>query len=208
MYINNPMQIENKSMDIIEECLGDTSFSELEKIVAKRIIHTTGDVDYRHIIDFRNDFVEKAKEIIKEKPIIYTDTKMANAGINKAATKKLGIELVEFISDPDVFQKAKENGTTRSQAAVDKAVRYGADIYVFGNAPTAAYRLMELMKEGKVKPKLIVCVPVGFVGAAESKEEMRNFVTDTPLISTVGNKGGSNVAASIINAIMYMAVER
>ncbi len=206
MYIKNPMDIENKSMDIIDEVMGDTNFSEEEMIVAKRMIHTTGDFEYRKIIDFRGDFIEKAKEIIGQGTTIFTDTKMAYMGINKPALEKAGCSLRCYIDDERVFKLSKELNTTRSACAVDLAVQDGVDVFVIGNAPTALFRILELYNEGKVNPKLIVGVPVGFVGAAESKEHLREF--DIPQISTVGNKGGSNVAASIVNALLYMVVGR
>lgn len=206
MYIKNPMEIENKSMDIIDSVMGDTSFNEEEAIIAKRMIHTTGDFDYRKIIVFQNDFVQQAKKAIIDGTKIFTDTKMASIGINKPALAKANCELKCYIDDERVFKMSKELNTTRSACAVDLAVEDGIDIFVFGNAPTALYRLLELVKEGKANPKFIVGVPVGFVGAAESKEYLREF--SIPSISTVGNKGGSNVAASIINALLYMVVGR
>ena len=206
MYIKNPMEIENKSMDIIDGVMGDTNFSEEEKIIAKRMIHTTGDFDYRNIIIFKNDFIGEAKKAISEKSIIFTDTKMASIGINKPALNKSGCELKCYIDDERVFALSKQLGTTRSACAIDLAVEEGVDVFVIGNAPTALFRILELVKEGKVNPKLIVGVPVGFVGAAESKEYLREF--NIASISTVGNKGGSNVAASIINALLYMVVGR
>ncbi len=187
MYLKDPMAIENRSMDIIEEVMKDTSFSQQEKIIVKRMIHTTGDFEYRKIVDFRNDFVSRALASIEEGGVIFTDSKMAYVGINKRTL-------------------SKELKTTRSQAAVDLAVEEGIDMFVIGNAPTALFRLLELVKEGKVKPRFIVGVPVGFVGAAESKELLREL--DVPSISTVGTKGGSNVAASIINALLYMGAGR
>ncbi|WMM25866.1 precorrin-8X methylmutase [Tissierella sp. MB52-C2] len=206
MYIKNPMEIENKSMDIIDEVMNDTNFSEEEMIIAKRMIHTTGDFDYRNIIVFKNDFIEKGKKAILKGTTIFTDTKMAYMGINKPALKKANCELKCFIDDERVFKMSKELGTTRSACAVDLAIEEGIDIFVIGNAPTALFRILELVKEGKANPKFIVGVPVGFVGAAESKEYLREF--DIPSISTVGTKGGSNVAASIINALLYMVVGR
>lgn len=206
MYIKNPMEIENKSMDIIDEVMGDTNFSEEELIIAKRMIHTTGDFDYRKIIVFQNGFIEEAKGSISKGATIFTDTKMAYMGINKPALAKANCELKCFIDDERVFAMSKELKTTRSACAVDLAVAEGVDIFVIGNAPTALFRILELVKEGKINPKFVVGVPVGFVGAAESKEYLREF--EIPSISTVGNKGGSNVAASIINALLYMVVGR
>ena len=206
MHIKNPMEIETRSMEIIDEVMGDTSFSEEEMIIAKRMIHTTGDFDYRNIIVFQNDFISEAKKSISGGAKIFTDTKMASIGINKPALAKANCELKCFIDDERVFRMSKELKTTRSSCAVDLAVAEGIDIFVIGNAPTALFRILELVKEGKLNPKFIVGVPVGFVGAAESKEYLREFAI--PSISTVGNKGGSNVAASIINALLYMVVGR
>ncbi|MGO1468689.1 MAG: precorrin-8X methylmutase [Tissierella sp.] len=206
MYIKNPMQIENKSMDIIDEVMGDVSFSPEETIVVKRMIHTTGDFEYRKIIDFKENFMEEALKTIKSGATIYTDTRMAYMGINKPALEKANCQLKCFIDDERVFKLSKELQTTRSSCAVDLAVEEGADIFVIGNAPTALFRLLELVDMGKVNPKLIIGVPVGFVGASESKEALRDY--KIPQISTIGNKGGSNVAASIVNALLYMVVGR
>ena len=206
MYIKNPMEIENKSMDIIDSVMGDTNFSPEEMIVAKRMIHTTGDFEYRKIIHFQNDFLKVAKEEIEKGARIFTDTKMSSIGINKPALAKANSELFCFIDDERVLKMSKEKKTTRSACAVDLAIDQGIDIFVIGNAPTALFRILELVKENKINPKFIVGVPVGFVGAAESKEYLREF--HIPAISTIGNKGGSNVAASIINALLYMVVGR
>lgn len=207
MYIKKPMEIENKSMDIIDEVMVDTNFSEEEMIIAKRMIHTTGDFEYRKIIDFTGDFINIAKAAIGKGTTIYTDTKMAYAGINKKALEKANCKLKYFIDDERAYELSKKLGSTRSSCAIDLAVEEGIDTFVIGNAPTALFRILELVKEGKLNPKFIVGVPVGFVGAAESKEYLRKF-KDIPSISTIGNKGGSNVAASIINALLYMEVGR
>src|SRR5699024_6360991 len=111
-----------------------------------------------------------------------------------------------LVSDDKTWEMSKEKKTTRSAVAIDLAVSMGIDIFVIGNAPTALFRLCELIGEGKVNPKFIIGVPVGFVGAAESKELLRTV--DVPSITTVGTKGGSNVAASIVNALLYMVVGR
>ena len=206
MYIKNPKDIENRSMDIINEVMSDTSFSKEEMLIAKRMIHTTGDFEYRKIIAFQNDFVTEAKKAIINGSKIFTDTKMAYTGINKPALTKANCKLECFIDDERVFEMSNKLQTTRSACAVDLAVEEGIDIFVIGNAPTALYRVLELVKEEKLNPKFIVGVPVGFVGAAESKECLRQF--DIPSISTIGNKGGSNVAAAIINALPYMVVGR
>lgn len=131
---------------------------------------------------------------------------MALSGINKKALKDLNSIVQCFVSKEDVALIAKDRGITRSMAAVELAAEEGIEFFVFGNAPTALYKLMELMKEGKANPKFIIGVPVGFVGAAESKKELEKL--DIPFITIKGRKGGSNVAASIVNALMYMLVKR
>ena len=206
MYIKEPMKIEDKSMDIIDSVMGDVNFSDEEMLVAKRMIHTTGDFEYRKIIVFKDNFLEEAKASIEKGIKIFTDTKMAYQGINKPALEKSSCELVYYIDDDDVREAAKAKGTTRSACALEKAVENGVKGFVIGNAPTALFRLIELIKEGKVDPDFVVGVPVGFVGAAESKEALR--AVEVASISTVGTKGGSNVAASIINALLYMVYPR
>ncbi len=206
MYIKNPMLIEKTSMEIIDEEIKNNNFKEEEIPVVKRMIHTTGDFEYKNIISFKGEAVKLGIELLKNKSKIFTDTRMAWSGINKKAIEKSGSKLLCYIDDKRAFEMAKERETTRSSACVDIAVSEGAEIFVVGNAPTALFRLGELITEGKVKPKLIIGVPVGFVGAAESKEYIRNF--DVPSITTIGTKGGSNVAAAVVNALLYMAVGR
>lgn len=200
------MEIEEKSMEIIQNSFKNVDFTDQELTVAKRIIHTTGDVSYSEIIKFQNDFIKNSLEALKSGGKIYTDTNMTKAGINKKSLEKLGLEVVCYVSDEDVFELAKKNNTTRSQAAIEKAINEGIKIFSVGNAPTALFKLLEEVDKDKVDPDFIIGVPVGFVGAAESKEELRKY--SIPQITTVGNKGGSNVAASIINALMYMLVKR
>ncbi|KPU45404.1 cobalt-precorrin-8X methylmutase [Oxobacter pfennigii] len=206
MYKGDPLDIERRSMEIIDEHVKDTSFNEKELLVVKRMIHTTGDFNYKDIAAFKGNAIEMGIELFKRGCSIFTDTRMAYSGINKKALEKAGCTINCLIDDERVLKKSKELNTTRSSAAIDIASEDGIDIYVIGNAPTALFRIGELMEEGKIKPALVIGVPVGFVGAAESKEYLRGL--NVPSISTVGNKGGSNVAASVVNAILYMAVER
>jgi precorrin-8X/cobalt-precorrin-8 methylmutase len=206
MYIKDPMAIETKSMKMISEGMTPHSFSEQELNVIKRTIHTTGDYDYQNIVCISNHAIEVGIEAIQAGCRIVTDTRMAFSGINKRSLEKAGCKIDCYISHEDIFRLAQEKQITRSMAAMDYAAKEGVDIFVIGNAPTALFRIGELIKEGKVAPKLIIGVPVGFVGAAESKEYIRAF--DIPSITTAGTKGGSNVAAAILNAIIYMAVGR
>ncbi|MDS1004503.1 precorrin-8X methylmutase [Clostridium sporogenes] len=205
-YIKKPMDIEKRSFEIIEEEMGEYNFADEELKIVKRVIHTTADFEYKDLIYIKQGAVEAAKEILKKGTKIYTDTNMALSGINKKALKDLNSTVQCFVSREDVASIAKDRGITRSMAAVELAAEEGIEFFVFGNAPTALYKLMELMKEGKANPKFIIGVPVGFVGAAESKKELEKL--DIPFITIKGRKGGSNVAASIVNALMYMLVER
>lgn len=204
-YVKNPMEIEKRSMDIIEMQIKGLSFTEKEKLVVKRMIHTTGDFDYKNIISFKNDFIDEAIRSLKKGSKIFTDTRMASAGINKKALSKTNCSLHTYIDDDRAVLLSKEKGTTRSSAAVDIAIDEGCSGFVIGNAPTALFRLCEHMDDG-FKPSFVIGVPVGFVGAAASKETLRKY--EIPSISTIGTKGGSNVAASIINALLYMSYGR
>lgn len=206
MYIKDPNKIEDKSFDIIEAGMKEHCFNEEELKIVKRTIHTTGDFDYQNIVKFKNDAIEEGIKVIKSGARIVTDTKMAFAGINKLSLQKAGCTIDTYIDNEEVGRIAKKLGITRSMAAVDMAVQKGVDIFVVGNAPTALFRIGELLEKEKISPKLIIGVPVGFVGAAESKDYIRTF--NIPTITTEGTKGGSNVAASIVNALLYMAVGR
>ena len=206
MYIKNPREIETRSMEIIEQGMEAHAFGDEELRIVKRCIHSTGDFGYQHIMFFKPGAVEAGVEAIRSGCRIVTDTNMAYAGINKRALEKAGCRIDCYIAHEETFCLAQEQGTTRSMAAVDLAVQEGIDIFVIGNAPTALYRLGEFIEETRVTPELIIGVPVGFVGAAESKEYLRSL--NVPSISTIGTQGGSNVAAAIMNAIIYMAVGR
>jgi len=206
MYIKDPVEIERSSMEIIQQEIDGVDFSKAELTVVKRMIHTTGDFDYKNIAVFRNNPVEVGMKLFKGGCRICTDTKMAYSGINKKALEKSGSSLACYIDDERVHKRSKELSTTRSSAAIDMASEEVVDIFLIGNAPTALFRIGELMKEGKIAPALIIGVPVGFVGASESKKYIREF--NVPSITTVGTKGGSSVAASIVNALLYMTVGR
>ncbi|WP_294376481.1 precorrin-8X methylmutase [uncultured Clostridium sp.] len=205
-YLKNPMGIEEKSFEIIGKEMGEHSFTDEELLIIKRTIHTTADFEYKDIVEISKDAIETGKNLFRKGATIYTDTNMALNGINKMAVAKSGSRVICYVNEPEVHKEAKEKNITRSMAAVEKACADNVDIFVFGNAPTALFRLKELIKEGKAAPKLIIAAPVGFVGAAESKENMDEL--NIPYIRVRGRKGGSTVAAAIINALMYMVVER
>jgi len=206
MYLKDPKAIEAKSMEIIERGMELRDFDRQELKIVKRTIHTTGDFDYQNIVAFKGGAVQAGIAAIKSGCRIVTDTRMAFSGINKRALEQTGCIVDCFIGDEEIFRIAEAEGITRSMAAMDHAAETGVDIFVVGNAPTALFRIGELINTGKACPRLIVGVPVGFVGAAESKEYIRGF--EVPSITTVGTKGGSNVAAAIMNALIYMAVGR
>ncbi|WP_138207181.1 precorrin-8X methylmutase [Haloimpatiens lingqiaonensis] len=205
-YVKVPMDIEKRSFEIIGEEMGAHNFNERELQIIKRAIHTTADFEYKDLVYIRPGAIDEALKLLKKGVTIYTDTKMAASGINKKALEKLNCKVISYVSESSVSEIAKERGITRSMAAVEKAVDDGVEFFVFGNAPTALFRLKEMILEGKSKAKFIVGCPIGFVGAAESKEEAEKL--DMPMITVRGRKGGSTVAASIVNALMYMLIER
>lgn len=199
-----PNEIEKRSFEIIESELGGRAIPEEIKPIVMRVIHTTADFDYYDNLCFSDNAVETALEAIKNGAVFVTDTNMAKSGINKAALKKLGCEAVCFMSDEDVAEAARKNNTTRATAAVDKAAKIGKSvIFAAGNAPTALIRLNELIENGVFSPKLVIGVPVGFVNVVQSKEMIMD--SGVPYIVAKGRKGGSNVAAAICNALLYMA---
>lgn len=197
-----PRDIEKRSFEIISQELGRELDPEQELII-KRCIHTSADFDYAENLKFSENAVQKAIEAIKKGAVIVTDTQMAKSGINKRALARYGGEVLCFMTDKDVAEQAKANGTTRATACIDKAAKLEKPvIFVIGNAPTALVRIYELIGEGKLKPELIVGVPVGFVNVVQSKELILSL-KETPYIVARGRKGGSNIAACIINALLY-----
>lgn len=212
MNIENvsPADIERRSMEIIESELGSTDgLSETEKLIVKRVIHTTADFDYKQNMKFSENAVQKGLEALKNGAVIVTDTHMAESGISKPAMKALACRACCFMSDSDVAERAKRDGTTRAVASMDKAAElFGHEnvIFAVGNAPTALIRLDELIRVGKVKPALIIGVPVGFVNVVQSKEIIMGG--SAPYIVAAGRKGGSGVAAAICNALLYRLYDR
>ncbi|MGB9812707.1 MAG: precorrin-8X methylmutase [Thermovenabulum sp.] len=203
MFLKNPDEIEKKSFEIIKSKIENVYSNEELKIVL-RVIHATGDFEYEKLLRFKNNPVEVGLSALKKGCSIFTDTRMAYAGINKKILQELNCNINCFIDDEEIFDKAKRENITRAMASVEMAVEKNIDIFVIGNAPTALFSLCQHIKEGKIVPSLVIGVPVGFVGACESKELLRKL--KVPSISTEGTKGGSNVAAAIFNALLYMAV--
>lgn len=197
-----PQDIEKRSFEIITQELGDTALDPLQAPVIKRVIHTTADFDYLKNLCFSENAVNRFRQAIREGACIVTDTQMAKSGINKKELAKYGGEVYCFMNDEDVALQAKAQGSTRAVASMDKAAALNRElIFAVGNAPTALVRLYELMQEGRLTPKGIIGVPVGFVNVVEAKELILR--ADCPHIVARGRKGGSNVAAAICNALLY-----
>ena len=209
-----PDEIENRSFAIIEEELTKTATAhpnyvampENQKLILKRVIHTTADFDYIQNLKFSESAVEKALQALKNGACIITDTNMTLAGIHKKTLRAFGGDAYCFMSDPDVAQQAKSRHVTRAMISMEKACMLQKEqkkklIFAIGNAPTALYQLAELIREKKILPELIIAVPVGFVNVVESKEViMRSGVA---YIASQGRKGGSTVAAAVCNALLY-----
>lgn len=197
-----PSEIERRSFEIISGELKDVVLHEEQAPIIKRVIHTTADFDYVQNLCFSQNVVEQLKQALMEGCDIVTDTQMAKSGINKKMLASFGGEVHCFMSDEEVAKTARENNTTRAVASMDRSATLPKDvIYAIGNAPTALIRLYELIQEGKIKPRGIIGVPVGFVNVVEAKELIME--AGVPYIVARGRKGGSNVAAAICNALLY-----
>ena len=200
-----PREIETRSFQIISEELGPLALSPAEQLVVKRVIHTTADFDYARTLCFTPHAVEQGIAALAAGATVVTDTTMVAAGINKRVLGSFGGEVRTFIGDADVAEEARARGVTRSAIAMDRAAQLeGPVVFAIGNAPTALARLARLVSEGAlVNPALVIGVPVGFVNVVESKELMMAAPVES--IVAAGRKGGSNVAAAIVNALLYQA---
>ena len=201
-----PAEIETRSFQIITSELGDRALDPEHELVIKRVIHTSADFDYADNLVFSPHATSIGVQALKDGCSIVTDTKMAASGINKRVLERFGGQVYNFMSDSDVAAEAKERGCTRATVCMERAAALGEPlIYAVGNAPTALVRLYEMIQAGQMSslPALIVGVPVGFVNVVESKELICDL--DVPHIVARGRKGGSNVAAAICNALLYLA---
>ncbi|WP_159517248.1 precorrin-8X methylmutase [Sunxiuqinia indica] len=207
-YVNlNPMGIESDSMEIISRELSHLQIPKQYDSIVKRVIHTTADFEYAQLFEAHPDAVELGKKALQQSCRIYADTSMIVAGVSKPSLRKLGCELQCFVHDEEVVTEAKAQGITRSICGINKAVEDDRfRIFVIGNAPTALVRLCELYAEGKIKPDLVIGVPVGFVGAAESKQMLKE--SGLPYLLIRGRKGGSTVGVAMLNAILYELIKR
>ena len=202
-----PMEIEKRSFEIITQELGERKIDPEFELVVKRVIHTTADFDYYENLCFSEHSVLRMMDAIRAGCDVITDTTMAQSGINKKILAQFGGQARCFIGDEDVAEEAKARGVTRSLVSMEKAARLNKPlIFAIGNAPTALFSICDLMRAGKLAPEMIIGVPVGFVNVVEAKEEVMR--TAQHYIVARGRKGGSNVAAAIVNAVLYQLIQR
>ena len=202
-----PQDIEKRSFEIITAELGERTFPDGIAQVVKRVIHTTADFDYADNLVFSPDVIEKAKAALLSGATVVTDTNMALSGISKPTLAEIGAKALCLMAHAEVAAEAKTRGVTRAVVSMEHAAKLpGPLIFAVGNAPTALIRLHELIEAGELSPALIIGVPVGFVNVVEAKELF--IGGETPYIIARGRKGGSNVAASIVNALLYQLVRR
>lgn len=202
--MNLPQDIEAKSFAIITEELGVHDFTNEQYPVVQRVIHASADFELGRSLVFHPDAVLSGIAAMRAGRPIVADVQMVRSGISKPRIHQFGGDVHVYIADQDVAEEAKQAGVTRAVIAMRKAAKVAPEgIFVVGNAPTALLELIRLVKTGIVRPSLIVGVPVGFVSAVESKAEL--IEQDIPFISNHGRKGGSPVAAAIINALSILA---
>ncbi len=203
-----PEEIEAESFRIIEAEVGPHSWSPEQWPIVRRVIHTSADFDYVRTLLLSPDAVARGVAALRQGRGIVTDTTMALSGISKPRLKRFGISSSCHVADPDVATQAQAGGITRSVAAMRKALADpGNGIFVIGNAPTALFELLRLARESGFRPDLVIGLPVGFVGAAESKEQLLAVAPELnlPYITNRGRKGGSTIAAAVVNALLLMA---
>ena len=202
-FIKEPMAIENRSMELIAPHLAELHLDERATKLYSRLIHASGDVGYAPITRVHPEAIDRAIEALKAGAHIYTDVEMVRTGINKKKLASFGGEVHCLVADPEIAAEAKELGITRSMVAMRKFGKaLDGSIVAIGNAPTALFEVLRLVREEGIRPACIVGIPVGFVGAAESKAELaENGIV--PYITVEGTKGGSPIAAAAINALMY-----
>lgn len=204
-HITDPKRIENTSMDIIDGLLAYKRWDDKFYPIVKMVVHTTADPAFAELLEASQDAVGAGIEALKKGCVIITDTHMVRAGINKKRLQKLNCEVRCGIDDPSIEMMAMHESITRAAAAIRaQSVLAPRAIFAIGNAPTALYELGELIEGGKIQPYLIIGVPVGFVGAADSKEYIKTL--GAPFIVVNGPKGGSNIAAAIVNALLIEAM--
>ena len=207
-FIQKPMEIENRSMEIIAPYLKDLQLDEAETKVYSRMIHAAGDVEYAPIIRLHPEAIQAAKKALQSGCNIYTDVEMVRTGINKRKLESFGSRVFCRVADTEIRELAEREGITRSMAAMRSfGKELNGAIAAIGNAPTALFEVLRLVREEGIRPAVIVGIPVGFVGAADSKKELeQNGIV--PYVTVEGTKGGSPIAVAVINAVMYLIDNR
>ncbi|WP_153723111.1 MULTISPECIES: precorrin-8X methylmutase [Sporosarcina] len=204
----DPDKIYDHSFGIIKEEMGEHPFTDEQWMVVRRVIHASADFELGRSMIFTPDALEAGIESILAGRHVVVDVQMIESGSGRKRFQKHNSDLHCYIADEDVAKEAKAQGTTRAIISMQKATRlHEGGIYAIGNAPTALLELIRLIKDGVAKPDLIIGMPVGFVSAAESKEELA-ILEGIPFITNVGRKGGSTVTVAALNAISIMADER
>jgi precorrin-8X/cobalt-precorrin-8 methylmutase len=199
-----PQMIEVKSFEMIDEEIGEHTFTEEQYPIVRRVIHASADFELGKSLLFHRDAIRSGIEAVRSGKPVIADVQMIQSGVSKQRIEKFGGDVRVYISDPDVMEEAKRLNTTRAIISMRKAVKeVDGGIFAIGNAPTALLELIRLIKEGEAKPSLIIGLPVGFVSAPESKEELAKL--DVPFITNIGRKGGSTVTVAALNAITLLA---
>lgn len=201
-----PDEIEKRSFEMIQSEL-PCPLDPILAPVIMRVIHTTADFEYANTLAFSAGVIKRATTALRQGIPIISDTNMVKAGVDKTRLASFGSDIHCFMQDEDVAQAARQHGITRAKASIDKAAAMGKPlVFAIGNAPTALIRICELKEAGKLDPKVVIGVPVGFVNVVESKEMLMR--SGIPYIIAQGRKGGSNVAAAICNALLRIAFEQ
>jgi precorrin-8X/cobalt-precorrin-8 methylmutase len=199
------LDIEKKSFEIIDSEIGSHNYTESQWAIVRRVIHATADFDFasENKILFHKKAIDSAFSAIRSKCKVVTDVDMVLAAINKKSLADLSLGTACYISNGKVAEEARRSGRTRSETAMRHAAKdIDGGIVAIGNAPTALYEVINMIKEGATRPELVIGMPVGFVSAPESKEELAKM--DVPFITNIGRKGGSPVASSIVNAVLLL----
>ncbi len=210
MQTKKGQSIEDASMQMIENEIGTHQYNEKEWPIVRRVIHSTADFDFagKNKIIFHKDAIESAMNALRNGCSIIVDVNGVIGGLNKQNPKDFGNNIVCNISNPEIMELAKKEGKTRSQVSMRVATSdIDGGVVAIGNAPTALMEIIQMVKEGIVKPALIIGIPVGFICAAESKDELSKL-EGAPFITNIGRKGGSSSASAIINAIFKLIREK
>ena len=208
MQTRKGQSIEDESMEIIEREVGSHPYNDMEWPIVRRVIHATADFDFagKNKIVFHKDAITSGISALKDGCSIITDVNGVIGGLNKQNPKDFGNNIICNISDSGLVERAKQENKTRAQMSMRLAsLEMDGGIVIVGNAPTALLEVIKMIREGVTLPALVVGIPVGFVSAAESKEDLQTV--DVPFITNIGRKGGSSCAASVVNALYKLLRE-